>query len=375
MDRGGYTMTDIQHKHIIQQLNKWAPASLAYDWDPIGLQIGSIHDKTKNVLVTLDVFEEVVDEAIEHEANLIIAHHPLLFKPLQSIDFSTPKGKIVRKLIQHDITVYAMHTNLDITDDGVNDMLSEKLQLTNVKPFVPFSEEKLYKLVVFVPTNYVDDVRNALSEAGAGHIGNYSHCTFQTEGQGTFKPLEGTKPFIGEQGTLEFVDEYKLETIVPEKVLATVLQAMEDSHPYEEVAYDLYPLAQGGKQYGLGRIGKIKSEMTLRQFVKIVKDAFQLQGLRVIGKLDDTILRIAVVGGSGEKFIEQAKKANVDLYITGDLTFHQAQEAEQMGLNVIDAGHYIEHVMVDGVANYLRKHFPQMTTVASKVNTDPFQYF
>lgn len=368
-------MTDIQHKHIIQQLNSWAPASLAYDWDPIGLQVGSYHDKTANILVTLDVFEEVVDEAIEQEANLIIAHHPLLFKPLQSIDFSTPKGKIIRKLIQHNITVHAMHTNLDITEDGVNDMLSEKLQLTNVKPFVPFSKEKLYKLIVFVPTNYVDDVRNALSEAGAGHIGNYSHCTYQTKGQGTFKPLEGTNPFIGEQGALEIVDEYRLETIVPEKVLGNVLQAMEASHPYEEVAYDLYPLAQNGKQYGLGRIGQLKSEVTLRQFVKTVKDTFQLQGLRVIGQLDDTILRIAVVGGSGEKFIEQAKKANVDLYITGDLTFHQAQDAEQMGLNVIDAGHYIEYVMVDGVANYLRKHFPQMSTITSEVNTDPFQYF
>lgn len=368
-------MTNVQHKHIIRTLNKWAPSSLAYDWDPIGLQVGSTEDQTANVLVTLDVFEEVVDEAIEHDANLIIAHHPLLFKSLQSIDVTTPKGKIVRKLLQHDITVYAMHTNLDIADGGVNDMLSNKLQLHKIRPLVPFKDEKLYKLIVFVPTTHIEDVRDALSEAGAGHIGNYSHCTFQTKGQGTFKPLEGTNPYIGEQGTLEFVDEYRLETIVPENVLTNVLQAMNDSHPYEEVAYDLYPLAQKGKRYGLGRVGELQHEVSLRQFIKTIKELFQLQGLRVIGQLDDSIKRVAIVGGSGEKFIEKAKKSRVDVYITGDLTFHQAQEAKQMGLNVIDAGHYIEHVMIEGVAKFLREQFPHITAVESKVNTDPFQYF
>src|SRR5699024_1385996 len=269
-------MTTLQHKNIIRELEKWAAKSLAYDWDPIGLQVGSLKDETKRVLVTLDVYEEVVDEAIEEGANLIIAHHPLLFNPLKTIDFTTSKGKIVQKLIKHDITVYAIHTNLDIAENGVNDMLADKLRLNDVKPFIPFSNEKLYKLIVFVPVDYVDDLRNAMSEAGAGHIGNYSHCTYQSPGKGTFKPLEGTNPFIGEKGTLEYVDEYKLETIVPESVLSKVLQAMEQSHPYEEVAYDLYELAQKGKQYGLGPIGTLDEKKTLREFIDQVKEAFNL---------------------------------------------------------------------------------------------------
>src|SRR5699024_9891248 len=245
-------MSNVTHGQIFQSLELWAPKSLAYDWDNVGLQVGSKHDVTSGVLVTLDVTEAVVDEAIEKNANVILAHHPITFRPLSAIEFDSVKGKVIKKLIQNNITVYASHTNLDIASGGVNDLLSEAIGLENVQPLIPTQTESLVKLVVFTPVDYVQQVVDALSEAGAGHIGNYSHCTFQSPGQGTFKPLEGTNPFIGTQDTIERVDEIKVETIVKEKDLHTIVTAMTKAHPYEEVAYDIVPLKNEGETLGIG---------------------------------------------------------------------------------------------------------------------------
>src|SRR5690625_1754828 len=182
---------------VFQVMENWAPKNLAYDWDNVGLQIGSYHKQVNKVMITLDVLESVVDEAIKKEVDLIIAHHPLFFKSVKQINYDTPIGRTIAKLIQHDITVYAAHTNLDIANGGVNDLLCEKLQLHSTKNLIHIKNEKLYKLMVYVPLSHAENVRNAISNAGAGHIGNYSHCTFQTKGQGTFKPLAGTNPYIG----------------------------------------------------------------------------------------------------------------------------------------------------------------------------------
>src|SRR5690625_3466285 len=221
MDRGGTSNMkgQLNNSAIFQALEKWAPKHLAYEWDNVGLQIGSYNRPVKNVMITLDVLESVVDEAIEKNIDLIIAHHPLLFKPVNEINYDTPIGRIIYKLIKNEITVYATHTNLDIAPGGVNDMLCDQLNIEKRDYIVHKETDKLYKLVVFVPIKYADDVRNAISEAGAGYIGNYSHCTFQTIGKGTFKPREGTNPFIGESDKLEFVDEIKIETIVQESIL------------------------------------------------------------------------------------------------------------------------------------------------------------
>lgn len=367
-------MSIIYHNQIFTLLEQWAPKNLAYDWDNVGVQIGSKTDVTKKVMVTLDVLESVVDEAIEKDVNLIIAHHPLLFKPINHIDFQTPKGKVIKKLIEHEITVYAAHTNLDIADGGVNDLLCDALQIGSTKNFIHVQNESLYKLAVFVPESHENELRNALSNKGAGHIGNYSHCTFRTEGQGTFRPLEGTNPYIGTTNKLEFVNEVKLETIVQETKLANVLQAMKKVHPYEEVAYDIYPLKQKGKSYGLGRIGKLSKAVTLYEFAEKVKNTFQLRTLKVVGELDNYVEKIAVLGGSGEKFIQQAKKMGADVYITGDLTFHHAQDAMEMGLSLIDPGHYVEQIMKKATKQYIEKHFQEITTIESTINTNPFQF-
>src|SRR5699024_10662152 len=199
--------------------------------------------------------------------------------------FSTPKGNVIRKLIKHDISVYASHTNLDIAEDGVNDLLSDALQLEHRKHLIPFLNEKLTKLIVFVPVTHANKVRNALSEAGAGHIGNYSHCTFQTQGEGTFMPLEGTDPFSGTKNELSIVDELKIETIVREEDLQKVINAMKRTHPYEEVAYDLYPLKNKGKTFGLGRIGKLNEKVNLKSFCDMVKQVLDAPNLMVTGDL------------------------------------------------------------------------------------------
>src|SRR5690625_2017901 len=369
-------MSDLKHADIFNWIETWAPLTLAYDWDNVGLQIGSKTNNVKKILVTLDVSEAVVDEAIEKQVNLIISHHPLLFKPLTQVDVNKPKGRIVQKLLQHDITVYSAHTNLDIANGGINDMLCDMLNVCETKPLIERMHESLYKLIVFVPQSHAEKVRDALSEGGAGHIGNYSHCTFQAEGQGTFKPLEGTDPFIGTKGNLEFVDEIKIESIVPEQNLSSTIHAKIKAHPYEEVAYDIYPLENKGTTYGLGRVGKLAEKVNLETFCQTVKETFNMPYVRVTGDLSKNVQKVAIVGGSGEKYLTEAKRKGADVYITGDMTFHQAQVAEEIGLSVIDAGHYIEYIMKEHLAEKLESAFKndQIDVLASLVNTDPFQF-
>lgn len=365
----------ITNATVFHMMEKWAPLDLAYDWDNVGLQVGSANAPVKTVMVTLDVLESVVDEAIDKNVDLIIAHHPILFKPLKKIDLNTSTGRIINKLIQHQITVYASHTNLDITPDGVNDILCKELGIEQYGNLIDLHTEKLFKLAVYVPLTHMEVVRNAIGEAGAGHIGNYSHCTFQTKGQGTFKPLEGTNPYIGSQNELTFVDEVKLETIVKEHHVDYAVEAMTKAHPYEEIAYDVMPLENKGQISGIGRIGLLQNQVSLEKLSKHVKATFDCSHVRVIGDLQKDVQKIAILGGSGEKYIHQAKKMGADVYITGDMTFHTAQDAQEMGLAVIDAGHYIEKSMKKATKEMLEKTFGQtsLDIIISEINTDPFQ--
>ncbi|MBR3121353.1 Nif3-like dinuclear metal center hexameric protein [Oceanobacillus profundus] len=367
---------NVTNSDVFQLMEQWAPKELAYDWDNVGLQIGSYHNPVTKVLITLDVMENVVDEAIEKGANLIIAHHPFLFKPIKQVNIDTPQGRVIQKLLENHISVYATHTNLDIAPGGVNDMLTDALELEENDMLVETDREKLYKVAVYVPETHIDEVREAFGESGAGHIGNYSHCTFQSKGQGTFKPLEGSQPFLGAKNELELVNEVKMETIVPKAILHKVINAIVAAHPYEEVAYDVFPLENEGKRYGIGRIGSLKNKTDLNSFCEYVKKALDIPALRVTGDLNKKIQKVAVLGGSGEKYIHHAKKKGADVYITGDMTFHMAQEASLMGLGVIDAGHYIEKIMKQFTAAYLKEHLDKenLTILVSESNTDPFQF-
>ncbi|UOQ42499.1 Nif3-like dinuclear metal center hexameric protein [Halobacillus salinarum] len=370
-------MNQITGQTLIKEFEKWSPKSLAFDWDNVGLQVGTLHKPINKVMITLDVLENVVEEAIEKNIDLIIAHHPLLFVSLKQINLDTPKGRVIQKLIQHDITVYAAHTNLDIAEGGVNDVLAEALDLHELQPLIPTGEDDLYKLAVFVPEDHAEKVRDAVSEAGAGYIGNYSHCTFQIAGEGSFMPQEGTNPFLGKQGTLEKVKEKRIETIVPKSKLNQVIQAMQTAHPYEEAAYDLYQLENKGEKIGVGRIGVLERPMTLERLAEKVKEKYQIPALRVTGNLNKNAKKVAILGGSGEKYIHQAGQMGADVYITGDMTFHMAQDAQEMGLSVIDPGHHVEKLVCAKIKEYLENQCgfeKEVTFYLSEANTEPFTF-
>ncbi|MFS0822676.1 Nif3-like dinuclear metal center hexameric protein [Bacillus sp. 1P02SD] len=365
---------------VIQVFEQFSPKYLAVegDRDKIGLQIGTLNKPIKKMMVVLDVLEEVVDEAISSEVDLIIAHHPPIFRPLRAIQTDTPAGRIIEKCILHNIAVYAAHTNLDVAVGGVNDLLANALELTNIELLAPTHEERLKKLAVYVPRENADVVRTALGTAGAGFIGDYSHCTFNTEGTGTFLPHEGTNPHIGVVGQLEKVDEIKIETVFPSSLQKKVVTAMLKVHPYEEVAYDIYPLENEGNALGLGRVGYLQHEMTLQQFAQHVKDKLEVDGIRVVGSLTDKVKKVAVLGGDGNKYISHAKRAGADVYVTGDMYYHVAHDAMMMGLNIVDPGHNVEKVMKKGVANVLTERFKEkkyeVLVITSELNTDPFKF-
>ncbi|TFB24827.1 Nif3-like dinuclear metal center hexameric protein [Filobacillus milosensis] len=362
-------------KDVIKVLEDFAPKSYAFDGDPIGLHVGSMDSKVKNVMVALDVLEEVVDEAVEKNVDLIVAHHPLIFKPLKSIDTNSEKGRIVQKLLKHNISVYATHTNLDIASGGVNDMLMNQLNITDSEVLVQTGEDSLYKLVIYVPDTHEDQLRDALSDAGAGHIGDYSHCTFNMHGTGTFKPLEGADPYIGNQGDLEKVSEIKMETIVPASILDEVIKAAIEAHPYEEMAYDVFPEKLEGFTRGLGRIGKLDQPVSLKDFSEQVKEAFDVPFVRMVGDSSKTVKNVAVIGGDGNKYIHHAKVKGADVLITGDIYYHTAHDALGMGLSMIDPGHHIEKVMKTELAKILseRSHHLNVEYISSEKITEPFR--
>ena len=341
---------------IIEAMEKFAPSYLAESWDNVGLVVGSPEQEIDKVLVALDVTEKVIDQAVSIGANLIISHHPLIFKGITNLRTDVALGKMLARLIKAEIAVYAAHTNLDSTAGGVNDVLAQKLGLQNVKPLSTVYRERLHKLVVFVPADHAEQVRTAMAEAGAGHIGNYSHCSFQTTGVGSFLPLAGTKPFIGQQGEIEQVEEYKIETIMPATIREQVVDAMLKAHPYEEVAYDEYLLVNTGAALGLGRVGSLAKPVSVSEFITEVKNALKVPHVKIAGADSTTIKRVAVCGGSGAGLIKEAIKNSADALVTGDIKYHEAQEAVAGGLMVVDAGHFsTEQPVVECVAKYLEQ--------------------
>lgn len=369
-------VNQLTNKAIFNAMEKWAPKHLAYEWDNVGLQIGSYNRPVKKIMITLDVLESVADEAIANEVDLIIAHHPLLFKPLGRIDTDQPKGRTIQKLLANQISVYASHTNLDITRDGVNDMLCDALGILQTDILDRTATERLYKIVVYAPASHQEKIRDAWAQAKAGHIGKYSHCTFSSEGKGTFKPLEGSNPYIGSQNELAIVDEIRMETIVPENFLSETVDKMKQAHPYEEVAYDIFPLVNKGSEAGIGRIGRLKEQMSLGDFCEHVKKALHVPSVRATGDLNKKIRTVAVLGGSGEKYAMLAKHKGADAYVTGDMTFHAAQDAKEAGLTVIDPGHHVEKIMKAAVQKYLQDQFAndELEIITSEVDTEPFQF-
>ncbi|AZN39327.1 Nif3-like dinuclear metal center hexameric protein [Paenibacillus albus] len=360
---------------VIERLEQLAPKHIAMPNDRIGLQLGSLKKDIRKVLIALDVTEEVADEAIREGVDLIIAHHAIIYRPLEHLQTDSPAGQLYAKLIKHDIAVYISHTNLDAAEGGVNDLLAEAMGLGELDLLKVVHTEKLKKLAVFVPQTHHQQVLEAMFAAGVGHIGDYSNCSFNLSGEATFMPSDSAQPFIGEAGVLERVAEVRIESVVPESLVQQAIQAVIEAHPYEEVAYDIYPIEHEAKKYGIGRVGSLPSEMLLGELAEHVKRVFGLDTVRVVGDLGRSVSKAAVLGGSGGKFIGDAIQAGADVLITGDIDYHTAQDAKAAGFALIDAGHYIEQIMKQGVASYLVGALAGTATevVASEAVTDPFR--
>jgi dinuclear metal center YbgI/SA1388 family protein len=365
----------IDGRKLVEYFEQMVPQNLALDKDRIGFQLGNLNHEVTGVLVTLEVTNEVVNEAIALGANWIFTHHALIFQPLDSIRTDQPKGKLLEKLITNQIQVYVAHTNLDTVRNGVNDVLADEIGLQEKKTFLVHGGDQLLKLVVFVPASHLKKVRTAMVDNGAGAIGAYSHCTFAVKGTGTFLPSEGTTPFLGKQGELSEVDEYRLETVIPKSLENQVLQAIFEAHPYEEIAYDTYPLSRN-ISFGMGKIGNLQDETTLKDFVTHIKKAYQLDYVRVVGEIDAKVKRVTILGGAGSRYVSEAKRQNADVYLTGDIDYHTAKLALEEGLLLIDIGHATEQRVVPIVCRRLEKFLEGKTKVySSQVNQNPFQVY
>lgn len=328
---------------VIRILEEIAPPEYAIPEDSIGLQVGDPDQDVRNILVTVDVTPGVVEEAARRKADLIVSHHPVIsakYEPLSSIRTDVYPQTLLYSLIKAGIGLYVMHTNFDSADGGINDALADVLGIVDTQVLEPTYTTKMFKLAVFVPEEAVDAVRSAMSEAGAGSIGVYTDCSFQTPGTGTFKPLPGAKPYTGEVGELEVAEEFRLEMLVPEDRLHEAISAMIAAHPYEEAAYDVYPLWNRGEEFGLGRLGRLEQPKDFGAFCEMVADVLGTEDLRVAGDADAMIEKVAILGGGGGSKIEVAYSKGVDVYITGDMGHHQMLKAKALGLNVIDATHF-----------------------------------
>ena len=348
----------VKMSRIIDILEEIAPKQWAESWDNCGLLVGDSRLDVNRVMVALELNHEVMEDAVTHDVDLIVTHHPLFLKPLATIRTDRSPGILIRSLIRSEIALYAMHTNYDRSPRGINCFLAEKIGISNTKTLEK-SRETLCKLVVYVPKDHENQVLTALAEAGAGQIGRYSHCSFQAEGTGTFLPEEGTDPFIGEAGRLEHASEVRLETILPSVFRARAISAMLKVHPYEEVAFDLYPLVEPGGTEGLGRVGDLKLALSWIEFKNKIQQIFH-KDWAIIGGAPPPrcVERVAILAGSGASFLEQAASHGVQVYLTGDLKYHDYRLGEELGLTLIDIGHY--HSEVLGVS-----HICQMITHAA----------
>jgi dinuclear metal center YbgI/SA1388 family protein len=358
---------------ITGALEAFAPLPLQEGFDNAGLQVGDPSQTAKGVLLCLDVTEEVIDEAIELDCNLIISHHPLLFKPVRSLSGKSYIERCVIKACKHDLVIYSAHTNLDNARGGVNFRLAEKIGLQNVRVLKP-QENSLLKLVTFVPAGQAEAVRNALFHAGAGTIGNYDFCSYNTEGYGTFRAGADTHPYAGEAGELHTEPEVRIETILPVYKKTSVLRALLASHPYEEPAYDFYSLSNSWNQAGSGVVGELPIEEDEESFLQRLKAIFQLKSLKHSPFTGKKIREVALCGGSGAFLIPDAIAYGADIFITGEARYNDYFDVENRILLAV-LGHYeTEQCTKEIFFDIITKKIPNFVIHFSNANTNPVNY-
>jgi dinuclear metal center YbgI/SA1388 family protein len=361
-------------KEIINVLEEFAPLQLQESYDNSGLVCGNPELEINGALCALDVTEAVVEEAIGLNANLIVSHHPVIFQGLKTITGKTFIEKVLIKAIKNDISIYTAHTNIDNIFNGVNKTICDKIGLTDCRILQPL-KNKLLKIVTFVPVAQADKVREALFKAGAGHIGNYNSCSYNADGQGTFRGGENTNPFVGEKGQLHFEKETRIETVVPGIMLKNVVAALIDAHPYEEVAYDIYPLENKYSMTGAGMIGKLKTPLNPIAFLENLKTTFRVPVIKYTGNDNNLIEKVAVCGGSGSFLLEEAIKQGAHAFVTGDVKYHQFFNAENK-LLFCDIGHYeSEQFTKEIFYSVLLKKFSTFAVHLSQEVTSPIKYY
>jgi len=364
-------------KEIAEQVETLVPLKLAQDWDNVGLLIGDKQRNVKNILLTIDITNEVLAEAKRLKADLILSYHPVIWDGLKKITADGVTG-VVYDLIRSGIAVFSIHTALDSAIGGVNDGLAEMIGIHDGKPIGDYVESPIgdnYKLVVFVPVKSAAKVANVVFAAGAGAIGNYSHCGFQAEGRGSFLPLEGAKPAIGKKGKVEEVAEVRFETIVPAEKLDAVIAAMKKTHPYETPAFDVFKLYSEQNKFGLGRIGEFEKPMRVSKIVERIKKRTGARAIGIVGDEKRLVRTAAVCAGSCGKIINSVIAAKADLYLTGELKHHHALAAREAGLTCICLSHSVsERFILKKFAKELQKRLKPVTIRISKKDADPFTW-
>ena len=365
---------------VTDALEAWAPPDSAQDYDNVGLQVGDASRTVDTALLALDATPQVLEEAQQIDADLIVTHHPLLFRPLDGVTADSYVSNLALRLAESETALYSIHTNLDAAPGGVSFALADRLGLTEVG-FLDGFDETLYKLAVFVPEDAFRTVREALADAGAGRIGDYEACAFAVEGTGFFKPGANTDPYIGEAGgDVESAQEHKLEVEVARWNLGRVLNALHDAHPYDEVAYDLYPVHQSNSQAGLGALGVLPEPEPMPDFLRRVADRLDAGSLRYAGDDESPVERVAVCGGAGSDFIGTALGAGADAYVTADVKYHEffnvldTDGTPEMAL--VDPGHYESEALTEALLrDWLADRFPAAQWQRTDLRTSPMKTF
>lgn len=368
-------------QEVLNALNDWAPLSYAEDFDNVGLLVGDASNELTNVLIAHDTLAETIDEAIQKDCNLIISFHPIIFKGLKKLTGSNYVERTVAKAIKNDIAIYALHTALDNQLNGVSGMMAQKLALLDVKMLVE-KPNTLLKLMTYVPTAQAAGLRQALFKAGAGHIGNYKNCSYNVEGIGTYLPNEQANPSIGERGILQEEPETAITVYFEKHQQSAVMRALFAQHPYEEVAYEVIQMQNTNQNLGLGVYGNLAAPLSEKDFLKLLKETFQLEAIRHSQLLDKPIQKVAVLGGSGSFAIGHAKALGADAYVSADFKYHDFFQAEKC-LLLTDIGHYeSERYTKNLIADFLTKKItnfapllPEGKVHLSEVKTNPVYNF
>lgn len=361
-------------KELIFLLEEWAPSSYQESYDNSGLIYGNLDSEITGVLISLDCVEKIIDEAIEKGCNVVVAHHPIVFKGLKKLTGKNYIEKTVIKAIQNNIAIYAIHTNLDSVLTGVNKKFADKIGITNPKILRP-KQNTLKQLTTYIPESHIDIVRDTLFNAGLGHIGNYNECAFTSSGEGSFKALKKANPFKGEINKRHYEKEVKLELVFPDFLQNKAISTLKKVHPYEEVAFQIYNLANSNENIGSGMYGDLKQEMETIDFLKHLKSTFNVGCIKHTHIHTKTIKTVAICGGSGSFLLGDAKAKQADIFITGDFKYHEFFDAEDQ-IIIADIGHYeSEYLTIELIDEKLREKNCNFAVYRSELNTNPVNYF